>query len=62
MVGIDSSLGAERATEIAFYDASRRGVDVVAVHTCLDDVENVNNEIRLPLDLWLARWPDRSPA
>lgn len=36
VVGIDGSPASERATEIAFDEASRRGVELVAVHTWSD--------------------------
>jgi nucleotide-binding universal stress UspA family protein len=36
VVGIDGSPFSETATAIAFDEASRRGVDLVAVHACVD--------------------------
>ena len=36
VVGVDGSLSSELATSIAFDEASRRGVDLVAVHTWSD--------------------------
>ncbi len=36
VVGIDGSLASESATAIAFDEASRRGVDLVAVHAVMD--------------------------
>lgn len=36
VVGIDGSPASESATAIAFDEASRRGVDLVAVHACSD--------------------------
>ena len=41
VVGIDGSPASVSATEIAFDEASRRGVDVVAVHACSDDNEEI---------------------
>jgi nucleotide-binding universal stress UspA family protein len=36
VVGVDGSPASESATAIAFDEASRRGVDLVAVHACID--------------------------
>ena len=36
VVGIDGSPASQSATAIAFDEASRRGVDLVAVHACID--------------------------
>lgn len=42
LLGIDGSPVSELATEIAFDEASRRGVDLVALHACTDaDVSSV---------------------
>ncbi|MBU9763299.1 universal stress protein [Mycobacterium sp. TNTM28] len=51
VVGLDGSPASELATEIAFDEASRRGVELVAVHAWADverDVPGVN-------------WPDLKP-
>lgn len=57
VVGIDGSPASEKATAIAFDEASRRGADVVAVHACFDwtgweypdfslfDVEQLGSEV-----------------
>ena len=71
VVGIDGSPASESATEIAFDEASRRGVELVAVHAWSD-----NTVYELPDDEWsrslteraeemlaerLAGWQERYP-
>ncbi|MCV7220171.1 universal stress protein [Mycolicibacterium elephantis] len=71
VVGIDGSPASELAAEIAFDEASRRGVELVAVHAWMDDTT-----FELPADEWtatgkgmaeqtltqqLARWHERYP-
>jgi nucleotide-binding universal stress UspA family protein len=69
VVGIDGSPSSVSAIEIAFDEASRRGVDVVAVHVCSDDnddlidvgwkdLETIGAEV---LSEQLAGWQERSP-
>ncbi|MGV0642292.1 universal stress protein [Mycolicibacterium sp. XJ879] len=50
VVGIDGSPASELATQVAFEAASRRGVELVAVHAWIDDAGIV-----LPADEWSAR-------
>ncbi len=40
VVGIDGSPASERAVEIAFDEASRRGVDLIALHTWLTSTDD----------------------
>ncbi|MGZ8803035.1 MAG: universal stress protein, partial [Mycobacterium sp.] len=69
VVGIDGSPASEYATAIAFDEASRRGVDLVAVHTWSDagyELPGVGwNEIQPEEDLLLAErlagWRERYP-
>ncbi|BBY82311.1 universal stress protein [Mycolicibacterium pulveris] len=71
VVGVDGSAASEPAAEIAFDEASRRGVELVAVHAWMDDTT-----FELPADEWsathkdmteqtltkqLARWQQRYP-
>ena len=71
VVGVDGSSASELATEIAFDEASRRGVDLVALHAYRDaDLPQVLNvqwsgEHPIPpqaladrLTGWLERYPD----
>ena len=69
VVGIDGSPASVSAIEIAFDEASRRGVDVVAVHVCSDDnddlidvgwkdLETIGAEV---LSEQLAGWQERCP-
>lgn len=51
VVGVDGSPASELATEIAFDEASRRGVELVVVHTWTD----------LNLEFPDAKWEDLSP-
>lgn len=70
VVGIDGSPVSESATAIAFDEASRRGVDLVAVHACVDwggwgnpeiDWPDLEPEGRQLLDARLASWRRRYP-
>lgn len=71
VVGVDGSAASELATEIAFDEASRRGVDLVALHAYRDaDLPQVLNvqwsgDIPIPpqaladrLTSWLERYPN----
>ncbi|MGB3351953.1 MAG: universal stress protein [Mycobacterium sp.] len=70
LVGIDGSPASERAVAIAFDEASRRGVDLVALHTWLEstddfigvgwpDVREQADEILAErLAGWQQRYPD----
>ena len=71
LVGIDGSRASELATEIAFDEASRRCVDLVALHVCSDvDTSSVfgmewsalqsaaNTELVESLAGWQERYPD----
>lgn len=70
VVGVDGSPASERATAIAFDEASRRGVDLVAVHTWMnaadlgftvatDDVATqAEEELAQRLAGWCERYPD----
>jgi nucleotide-binding universal stress UspA family protein len=69
-VGIDGSPASELATEIAFDEASRRGVELVAVHTWMnsadfpievprDEVDaQAGEELAQRLAGWCERYPD----
>jgi nucleotide-binding universal stress UspA family protein len=70
LVGIDGSSPSELATEIAFDEAFRRGVDVVALHAWSDvsmsevsglDFAAVEVQAQEALTEWLARWQERYP-
>lgn len=69
VVGIDGSPASEHATAIAFDEASRRGVDLVAVHTWRDagyelpgaGWTEVQPEEEMLLAERLAGWQERYP-
>lgn len=70
VVGIDGSPASEAATAIAFDEASRRGVDLVAVHACSDwagweypdhDWPTVEQQGQQVLAERLAGWQERYP-
>jgi nucleotide-binding universal stress UspA family protein len=69
VVGIDGSPASEHATAIAFDEASRRGVDLVAVHTWSDagyelpsePWTEVQPEENMLLAERLAGWQERYP-
>ncbi len=70
LVGIDGSPASELATEIAFDEASRRGVDLVAIHAWSDaaisevfeiDWPSVEEETQRSLAESLAGWRERYP-
>lgn len=71
LVGIDGSPASLSATEIAFDEASRRGVDLVALHAWRDittmyempglDVGQLEEEARLALSERLAGFEERYP-
>jgi nucleotide-binding universal stress UspA family protein len=70
LVGIDGSPVSERATEIAFDEASRRGVNLVALHAWSDvttselpelDWSAVEPEAQRSLAESLAGWQERYP-
>ncbi|WNG89308.1 universal stress protein [Mycobacterium sp. ITM-2016-00317] len=69
VVGVDGSPASERATAIAFDEASRRGVELVAVHTWSDagyelpgsDWTEVQPEEDMLLAERLAGWRERYP-
>ncbi|OBH49375.1 universal stress protein [Mycobacterium mantenii] len=70
LVGIDGSSASERATEIAFDEASRRGVDLVALHAWSDvsmlevpglDFAPMEVTAHEALTTWLAGWQERYP-
>jgi nucleotide-binding universal stress UspA family protein len=70
VVGIDGSRASEPATEIAFDEASRRGVELLAIHTWMnsadfsievarDDLTNkADEELAQRLSGWSERYPD----
>lgn len=69
-VGIDGSPASERATAIAFEEASRRGVDLVAVHAWSDlsafqwpgpGSAELENDAEETLAERLAGWQERYP-
>jgi nucleotide-binding universal stress UspA family protein len=71
VVGIDGSPASEQATAIAFEEASRRGVDLVAVHTWSDfsdfemppgALEELEKEAEETLGERLAGWQERYPG
>jgi nucleotide-binding universal stress UspA family protein len=70
LLGTDGSPASELATEIAFDEASRRGVDLVAIHAWSDaavsevfDIEwpVVEGEAQRSLAESLAGWEERYP-
>ena len=70
LVGIDGSPASELATEIAFDEASRRGVDLVALHAWSDlsmpevpglDLAALEAQAQKGLAEWLAGWQERYP-
>ena len=70
LVGIDGSPASELATEIAFDEASRRGVELIAVHAWIDftiselpglDSAAVLWEVERSLAESLAGWQGRYP-
>ena len=70
LVGIDGSPESELATEIAFDEAFRRGVDLVALHAWSDvsmsevpglDFAAMEVQAQEVLAEWLAGWQDRYP-
>ncbi len=69
VVGIDGSPASERAVQIAFDEASRRGVDLVALHTWLESTDdfidvgwpNVSERADEILGERLAGWQERYP-
>ena len=70
LVGIDGSEASELATAIAFDEASRRGVDLVALHAWSDvtvfelpglDWSAVGSEAERSLAETLAGWQERYP-
>ena len=68
-VGIDGSPASELATAIAFEEASRRGVDLIAVHVWSDHTEDLVDGFLENLGDWaeealaerLAGWAERYP-
>lgn len=70
LLGTDGSPASELATEIAFDEASRRGVDLVAIHAWSDaavvevfdiDWPAVEGEAQRSLAESLAGWQERYP-
>jgi nucleotide-binding universal stress UspA family protein len=69
LVGIDGSSTSERATALAFDEASRRGVDLIALHAWSDvatevpflDWATVEEEAQRSLAESLAGWRQRYP-
>jgi nucleotide-binding universal stress UspA family protein len=70
LVGIDGSPASELATEIAFDEASRRGVELIALHAWIDftiselpglDSSAVLSEVERSLAERLAGWQERYP-
>ncbi|OBK26659.1 universal stress protein [Mycobacterium asiaticum] len=70
LLGIDGSPASEVATAIAFDEASRRGVELIALHAWSDqelvelpglDWDNVKTEAELSLAERLAGWQERYP-
>ncbi|MCH9760730.1 MAG: universal stress protein [Actinomycetia bacterium] len=69
VVGIDGSPASEHAVEIAFGAASRRGVDLIALHTWLENTDefigagwpNVRERADEVLAERLAGWQERYP-
>lgn len=70
LLGVDGSPASEAATAIAFDEASRRGVELVALHAWSDrevvelpglDWDNVKAEAEVSLAERLAGWQERYP-
>jgi nucleotide-binding universal stress UspA family protein len=70
LLGIDGSPASELAAEIAFDEASRRGVELIAVHAWIDftisefpglDSSVVLSEVERSLAERLAGWQERYP-
>ncbi len=69
VVGIDGSPASERAVEIAFDEASQRGVELIALHTWLKSTDdfigsgwpNVRAQADETLAERLAGWQERYP-
>ena len=70
LVGIDGSPASKLATEIAFDEAVRRGVDLVALHAWSDvsmsevpglDFATMEVQAQEALAEWLAGWQERYP-
>lgn len=69
VVGIDGSPASDRAVGIAFDEASRRGVDLIALHTWLETTDdfigvgwpNVREQADEVLAERLAGWQERYP-
>lgn len=69
VVGVDGSPASELATEIAFDEASRRGVELVVLHTWTDlnfefpavKWEDLSSEAERALAEQLAGWGERYP-
>ncbi|OBI89127.1 universal stress protein [Mycobacterium asiaticum] len=70
LLGIDGSPASELATAVAFDEASRRGVELIALHAWSDqelvelpglDWDNVKTEAELSLAERLAGWQERYP-
>ncbi|KKC05331.1 universal stress protein [Mycobacterium nebraskense] len=70
LVGIDGSPASKVATEIAFDEAFRRGVDLVALHAWSDgslpevpglDLAAMEVQAQEALTEWLAGWQERYP-
>jgi nucleotide-binding universal stress UspA family protein len=67
LVGIEGSPASEAATALAFDEASRRGVDLVALHACSDvgifteDWPEHENQGCKPLTERLTRWQQQYP-
>jgi len=70
VVGVDGSLASESAVSIAFDEASRRGVELVAIHTWMNNAdfvidvprnvmaEQAEEELARSLAGWCERYPD----
>ncbi len=69
LLGVDGSATSERATTLAFDEASRRGVDLIALHAWSDvttdvpalDWATVEEEAQRSLAESLAGWRERYP-